>query len=196
MIKYLFVNTITTFSLTLGLIAIFFVTHGSFYLSFGFALLALVCDSLDGYFARLLKAESYLGSVFDTIADIIVYLLYPAVTLYFYFGLNNVIGLFFIMIFITSGIYRLIKFTNNGFIVDGIKKYYNGMPVFFSHIMIMIMVFFSLFNKNLLQITGSLLLVMISIMMITKYKFRKPDGRFLIISLVVILSISICMFNL
>ncbi|MDD4803852.1 MAG: CDP-alcohol phosphatidyltransferase family protein [Candidatus Pacebacteria bacterium] len=196
MIKYLFVNTITTFSLILGLIAIFFVIDGSFYLSFGFALLALVCDSLDGYFARLLRAESYFGSIFDTIADIVVYLSYPAVVLYFYFGLNNFIGLLFIMIFIISGIYRLIKFTNNSFTVEGVKKYYNGMPVFFSHIMIMIMVLFSLFNKNLLQITGSLLLVMISIMMITKYKFRKPDGGVLIISLIVILSLSICMFNL
>jgi phosphatidylserine synthase len=196
MIKYALVNIITSVSLILGLIAIFFVVKGSFYFSFGFALLAMVSDSLDGYFARLLRAESRLGSIFDTIADVAVYLFYPAVALYCHFELNNIIGILFIIVFIITGIYRLVKFTANGFIIEDTKKYYIGMPVFFSHIMIIIILLLSLFNKSLLPIIGSLLLFAVSILMVTKYKFRKPEGVPLIISLLVILSLSISMFNI
>ena len=196
MIKYVLVNIITGLSLIFGLVAIIFVMRGFFYYSFGFALLAMMTDSLDGYLARLLKGESRFGSIFDTIADIVVYLLYPAAALYFTFGLNKIIGIFFIIIFVAAGIYRLVKFTANGFLVLGEKKYYIGMPVFFSHIMILLLMFLSLYNKSLPQIIAPLLLIMISIMMITKYKFRKPEGVPLIVSLIFVLGLVIFMFNI
>jgi len=178
--KYFLVNTITALSLILGLTAIALALRGYLYFSFGFALLALVSDSLDGYMARKLKAESSFGAIFDTVADIFVYLIYPAVLLYHNFGISNPIGVFFIALFLFAGIFRLVRFTKNGFVLVGEKKYYLGMPVFFSHPMILIILVVNVFDKAIISIVCPLLLVLISLMMVTKLKFRKPEFKFLI----------------
>ena len=179
--KYLLVNTITALSLVLGLIAIIFALKGNTYLSFGFVLSALISDSLDGYMARKLKAESYFGAVFDTVVDIFVYLIYTAILLYHNLGINNNIGVFFIAIFLFAGIFRLVRFTKNGFILVGKKKYYLGMPVFFSHLMIAIILMVNVFNESFVPIISLLLLGIMSLMMVTKLKFRKPQFKFLTI---------------
>ncbi|MFA6295508.1 MAG: CDP-alcohol phosphatidyltransferase family protein [Candidatus Paceibacterota bacterium] len=192
--KYLLVNTITAISLILGLIAIYFAVHGYLYFSFGFALLAFVTDSLDGFLARKLGAESRFGAIFDTLTDIIVYLMYPAIILFNEFGMSNIVGLSSIGLFLLAGVFRLVRFTNNGFEVEGEKKYYLGMPVFFSHFIVMIMMVVNMLDKQLLQIVGPLILVTMSLMMVTKLRFRKPTSIFLGIFICMILTISIFMF--
>jgi len=172
--KYLIVNSVTALSLIMGFTAVFFAFRGYLYPSFGFALLAFVLDALDGYLARKLKAESRFGAIFDTVSDIFVYLLYPAVILLNKFEMNNVVGIFFILVFLSAGVFRLIRFTTNGFLVDGEKKYYLGMPVFFSIFLLAIMILVNILGKALLPVVGPLLLFFMSIMMVTKFKFRKP----------------------
>lgn len=192
--KYLLVNSITTISLILGLVAIHFALHSYLYFSFGFALLAFVTDSLDGFLARKLDAESRFGAVFDTLTDIIVYLIYPAIILFSEFGISNVVGLSLIGLFLLAGIFRLVRFTAKGFEVDGEKKYYQGMPVFFSHLIILIMIVINLLDKELLHVAGPLLVGTMSILMVTKLRFRKPTSIFLSIFIWMILVTSILMF--
>lgn len=192
--KHVLVNTITASSFVLGIAAIFFAAHGSLSFSFGLALLAFVADSLDGYVARMLRATSRFGAIFDTAADVIVYLLYPAVVMFTAFGMNTAAGILFIAIFLIAGIVRLVRFTRSGFLADGEKKYYVGMPVFFSHLIIAIMMAVNVLDKASLHMTGSLLLGVMSIAMVTQWKFRKPASAYLGIYMCVILSIAISMF--
>lgn len=194
--KYVLVNAVTAISLILGLIAIYLSIKGYLYYSFGFALIASVFDSLDGLLARLLKAESKFGAIFDTVADIVVYILYPAIILLYKFGLNSTIGSGLIVIFIIAGIYRLIRFTNTGLYIDNQKKYYIGMPVFFSHILILIMIVCNNIDRSILEIIGSLILATISVLMVSRLKFRKPASKTSGISISVIVIIAIIMFNI
>jgi len=194
MSKYVLVNTITLISLILGSVAVIFAVQGFLYFSFGFALLAFVSDSLDGFLARKLGAESRFGAVFDTLADIVVYLIYPAIISFNEFEIRGIIGLSLIALFLICGIFRLVRFTNNGFEVDGEKRYYLGLPVFFSYFFIMIMVVVNFLNKELSQTIGMLILVIMSAMMVTKLKFRKPPSTFLGLFICVILTLSIFMF--
>ena len=192
--KYLLVNSITALSLILGVTAIYYAVHGYTYPSFGFALLAFVSDSLDGYLARRLKAESRFGAIFDTTADVFVYLIYPAVILFNKFEMSNAVGIFFITIFLIAGIFRLIRFTANGFLTEGEKKYYLGMPVFFSHLIILIIMIMNVLDVTLVQIMGPLLLGTMSVMMVTKINFRKPTSTYLGIAMCIVLMISVSMF--
>ena len=59
-----------------------------------------ITDFLDGFLARKLKAESRFGAIFDTMTDIIVYLIYPAVIFFSSFRMDNIIGVSFIYLFI------------------------------------------------------------------------------------------------
>lgn len=192
--KYFLVNVITAFSLILGIIAVFYAIHGYLYFSFGFALLSFILDSLDGYLARRLKAESRFGAIFDTITDIVTYLIYPAVILFNAFGMNDTAGIFLIAVFLIAGVWRLIRFTANGFVTNGEKKYYAGMPVFFSHCIIMIMMIISVLDKALLRSMGPLLLGSMSILMVTRVNFRKPTSAYLGLYICIILIISVSMF--
>jgi len=192
--KYLLVNSITAISLILGLTAIYFALHSYLYFSFGFALLAFVTDSLDGFLARRLGAESKFGAIFDTLTDIIIYLIYPAIIVFKQFEMSNMIGLSLIVLFVLAGIFRLVRFTIKGFEVDGEKKYYLGMPVFFSHLAILILIIVRILDKELLQILCPVILGTMSVMMVTKVKFRKPTSIFLGVFILIILTVSAFMF--
>jgi CDP-diacylglycerol---serine O-phosphatidyltransferase len=192
--NYLLVNTVTAASFILGSIAIASAIHGFLYPSFALALLAFACDAADGYLARKLKAESRLGAIFDTVADVVVYLLYPAILLYYVFRMNSPVGIFSIILFLVTGIYRLFKFTAAGFLKIGEKIYYLGMPVFFSHFMILIIIITNILDKKLLLFACPLLLSTMSIMMVTKLKFRKPTSLYLGIAMIIILIFSLSLF--
>ena len=196
MMRYLLVILITTFSFVFGVLAVYFALGDHLYFSFGFALMAMFFDSIDGYLARRLKAESRTGAILDTVADIVVYLIYPAVVFYYVFEIGSPIGLLLIGIFVSSGIYRLLRFSAIGFLIINEKKYYSGMPVFFSHFMIIMMMLINTYNQQFIQIIGPILLVIISALMVTKYKFIKPQGIYLLISLFIILVASFLMFSI
>lgn len=188
--KYLVVNGVTLLSLLVGVFAVKYSFLGPLYFSFGLALLAFVFDMLDGYLARKLKAESFFGALFDSISDVVVYLVYPASVLYNLLGFDTVIGIVAIILFFLTGIFRLIRFTSQGFGVEGDKKYYKGIPVFFSHFMILVLLVISIIDKRLVLIFGPLLLVLLSFFMVSNVRIRKPlkEYLFLYMSLVLILS--------
>jgi len=194
--KYILVNCITAISLILGSIAIYLAVHGELYHSLAFAMLASVSDSLDGYWARKLGAESHYGAIFDTACDIVVYLVYPAIILSNVFGMNSAFGITLIVLFFMAGIYRLVRFTTSGFEVDGEKKYYLGMPVFYSHFAIMILILVNMTSEGLIEFIGPILTAGLSIFMVTRWRFRKPTLILLGIYICIVAVLSIIMLSI
>ncbi len=101
--------------------------RGDIYVALGLVLVAFVLDMLDGFCARYLKAESLVGRVADSIADVPLYLLFPyAVISSMYDGWMLVV----MAGFVCAGIARLVRFTRRGFLTEGNTLAYEGVPVF------------------------------------------------------------------
>jgi CDP-diacylglycerol--serine O-phosphatidyltransferase len=95
--------------------------------------LALVCDVLDGYVARLNKRrQSVLGADLDSLADIISFGVAPA-TLGFTLGLRGGWDMLVLTFFVICGVSRLARFNVTALdLADtetGKVKYFEGTPI-------------------------------------------------------------------
>ena len=75
-------NTITLLNLFCGCIALVFVFHRNFEMTFGFVCLGIFFDFFDGFFARLFKVSSPLGLQLDSLADMITSGIVPGAVMY------------------------------------------------------------------------------------------------------------------
>jgi CDP-diacylglycerol---serine O-phosphatidyltransferase len=95
--------------------------------------LALVCDALDGYVARLdTKRQSLLGADLDSLADVISFGVAPAV-LGFTLGLRGGWDMLCLTYFVVCGVSRLARFNVTAAdLADaetGKVKYFEGTPI-------------------------------------------------------------------
>jgi len=75
-------NAITSLNLLFGTIAVIYAFEGYQIYAVYFILIAAVCDFLDGFMARLLKAYSPMGKELDSLADLVSFGLAPTILLY------------------------------------------------------------------------------------------------------------------
>ena len=75
-------NTLTCLNLALGCAAIVFAFQHDFITVFWLVIAACVCDFLDGFAARMLKAYSPTGADLDSLADMVSFGVVPSVVLY------------------------------------------------------------------------------------------------------------------
>ncbi|NNM43665.1 MAG: phosphatidylcholine/phosphatidylserine synthase [Chlamydiae bacterium] len=142
-------NIITAFGLACGLFVIFKVNmvepgSGNYQLLQASALLLLVAalaDVLDGAVARIMKAESEFGAVFDSLADAISFGVAPSVLLLKSLTLEQGTGLSFFavigaMLFSICGVLRLVRFNIKSHEAKGNveemqsqKKHFTGLPI-------------------------------------------------------------------
>jgi CDP-diacylglycerol---serine O-phosphatidyltransferase len=95
--------------------------------------LALVCDILDGYVARLdRKRQSVLGADLDSLADVISFGVAPA-TLGFTLGLRGGWDMLVLTYFVICGVSRLARFNVTASTLadaeTGKVKYFEGTPI-------------------------------------------------------------------
>ena len=107
--------------------------------------LALVCDVLDGYVARLNRArQSALGADLDSLADVISFGVAPAV-LGFTLGLRGGWDMFILTYFVVCGVSRLARFNVTASALadesTGKVKYFEGTPIPTSIVLVLIFAF-------------------------------------------------------
>jgi hypothetical protein len=107
---------------------------------------------------------------------VLIYLLFPAI----YWASAYKVPLWVLAIFVGAGVFRLVRFTLIGFGNDSGKLFYAGMPVFYSQLLLALTLVFR-FDPVLL---GALLLVM-SVLMVSKVPFAKLSVRVLASALVI-----------
>jgi len=95
--------------------------------------LALVCDVLDGYVARLSpRRQSVLGADLDSLADVISFGVAPAV-LGFTLGLRGGWDMLILTFFVVCGVSRLARFNVTAAaladVTTGKVKYFEGTPI-------------------------------------------------------------------
>ncbi len=146
---YLIPNMITAFALACGLFIIFKVNmiepgSGSYHVLFTSLLLLLMAafaDLMDGAVARIIRAESEFGFMFDSLADAVSFGVAPSVLLLKGLSLEQGTGLSFFaivgaMLYSICGILRLVRFNvkvtqAKGNIEEEAaqKKNFTGLPI-------------------------------------------------------------------
>ncbi|MEA2096792.1 MAG: CDP-diacylglycerol--serine O-phosphatidyltransferase [Candidatus Cloacimonadota bacterium] len=128
-LKYIVPNSFTALSLILGLSALHLISLGNYFLAAWLIGFAMVCDFLDGKFARMLNAQSKFGAQFDTLSDFVTFGVTPGFLAYSSL-LNevNIVGAVVSIFYVFCGGYRLVRFTlkNN---ITSKKQPFIGLPI-------------------------------------------------------------------
>lgn len=128
-IRYLVPSLFTSLSLLSALTAIHFILESEYILAPWLIIFSMLCDFLDGKFARLLKAASPFGALYDTLSDFVAFGITPALLIY-RLSLQSipVIGAIVAVMYVFSGCYRLVRFTLRS--KDSrIKSSFIGLPI-------------------------------------------------------------------
>jgi CDP-diacylglycerol--serine O-phosphatidyltransferase len=146
---YFLPNIVTAFSLACGLFVIFKINMlepggGDYEVVLTSALLLLVAafaDFMDGAIARILRAESEFGAIFDTLSDSISFGVAPSVLLLKTLSLAQGTPLSFFcatgcMVFSLCGVLRLVRYNvkkneakGNVELMAAQKKHFTGLPI-------------------------------------------------------------------
>jgi phosphatidylserine synthase len=103
-------------------------------LAFLCVIVAMFLDMLDGPLARKAGATSQAGGWLDALTDVCIYVLFPAIFWSQAYSLPGVV----LAVFIGAGLFRLIRFTLQGFQTDKAQLFYPGMPVFYSQVLLIL----------------------------------------------------------
>lgn len=159
-------NILTTFSFTLGLSALMLIFSGQLSLAAYLIIIAAIFDSLDGYAARKLKATSKFGEEFDSLNDIVTFVIVPSLLIFNWTGMSfSILNYFSIIIFCLAGAYRLARFNchkTNG--------YFEGLPTTYSGFIIAQIYLLNSNNSDLIRIS---LLLILSYFMVSKLPYIK-----------------------
>jgi len=142
-------NVVTAFGLSCGLFVIFKMTMvpigaanaQTLTAVTGILLLAAFADLLDGAIARVIKAESEFGGIFDSLADAISFGVAPSVIILKSLSIEPGTQLSFLVtlaaiIFSLCGVLRLVRFSvsaleakSNADLALAHKKHFTGLPI-------------------------------------------------------------------
>lgn len=127
--KSVYITYLGAFASILGLLLAF--NYNDYDYAFVGMIIAAVCDMFDGKVARHLKRteqEKNFGVEIDSLADVVAFITVPAITLYLS-GLRRVYQLFFLALYVVTGIIRLGYFNVAMSNKDKAIEYYQGIPV-------------------------------------------------------------------
>lgn len=148
--------------------------------TFDFAVLAFMLDCLDGQLARRLGVSSPLGRQLDGFADALIYVFWPALLYSHYFGLQDPFSILVQIVFLVTGIFRLARFNDIGYVAwKGIRGY-PGLPVIFSHLIIFLAIVFQ-FQKTDGLVNG--LILVHSFLMVQRFPFPRLNTGVVIVVL-------------
>ncbi len=172
-LKYLVPNFFTALSLILGLSALHLINLNNYYFAAWLIGFAMVCDFLDGKFARMLNAQSKFGAQFDTLSDFVTFGVAPGFLAYSSL-LNeiNFVGAAVSIFYVFCGGYRLVRFTlkNKG---TSKKEPFIGLPIPAAAGMIASFIIFNSYFQEAKIIVDLLIIstFIVSILMISKIEY-------------------------
>lgn len=162
-----------------------------------FLVLAGICDLFDGFIARKCKRndeEKYFGMELDSLVDVISFGIFPII-LFMGLGFIKFYHYFIYLFYLICTIARLAYFNITLEAGDKPIKYYTGLPVTFAAMIFSLgwLVSFVV-SKNIFELFYLGLMLLTSIMYITKIKIKKPKGLFyLLFTVMAIFMIIFCL---
>lgn len=187
------VDWLTLGSLLLSSFGLIFALYDKLSLAICLMLLAMFTDMLDGFLARRMKLESEFGRYLDSFCDVVTYLVLPMFLLH-QFGMQDWLSLCAFFIFIVCGILRLSRFNMIGTVEDSGVAYYIGLPVFWSHLLVVLAFPIWMWFGEIARYPLILILFAMSLFMIRNARFPKPTQY--VLQTFIILSVTVFYFYL
>lgn len=126
-------NLATFFNIAAGVLAIYYLTHDSFFAAALFAWIAGAFDIVDGKIARKYNLSTEFGIQLDSFADFLSFVIVPTMFIYFAIIDGKELMLFTPLVafafiyYVISGLRRLIQFNINA--EEGqVEKFFTGVP--------------------------------------------------------------------
>ena len=126
-------NLVTFTNISLGVIAIYFIVKGDYFVAIILAWIAGACDIADGKLARKYNLSTEFGVQLDSFADFLSFVVMPSFLLFYALGKGItsgfqelVVGIVF-LVYIIMGLRRLVEF-NLKTDAGEVAKYFEGVP--------------------------------------------------------------------
>lgn len=172
MIKKSIPNAITFANLALGILSILEINKRHFYIAALLIILAAFIDRYDGRVARYLNVSSELGKSLDSLSDLISFGVAPGILIYTKFNFMDinylkVYSLFFLIIYVVCGAYRLAKYN-----VSEFNGTFVGIPITISGFVLALYSLAMPYNA-ISKPLSAILLMLCAYLMVSKYEFKK-----------------------
>lgn len=162
------------------------------------------CDMFDGKIARTKKNrtedEKSFGIQIDSLCDIVCFAILPVIICY-KIGMNHIYGMVILILYSLAGLIRLAYFNvmeeKRQNETDEARKYYQGLPITSMAIILPILFVTSpLFpSHQIFMIVLHIIVVLVALLFITNFKFRKPDTiEIFILVIVVAIAVAVIIF--
>ncbi len=189
--RKIWANLLTAGNLLVGVVALFLAVQGNFQLAALLVIIGMVVDGLDGTVARVLGTQSDFGRELDSLSDLVIFGVTPALILYIS-DLRTMgwVGMTIAAVFPLAGALRLARFNTQ----RGHTNYFIGLPTTAAG---GILAAFTLYHGLLPGMVTPILSIVLSYLMISKARypnFKKlgiPKATFVIIP---VLAISVIPF--
>ena len=188
---------LTYISLASSLFGMMITVDGHYKSAVIFLAISGLCDMFDGKIARGMKNrtedEKKFGIQIDSLCDVVCFGAFPIVLCY-RMGMNNIVGIIFLMVYGVASVIRLGFFNvmeeKRQDETDLNRKYYQGLPITSIAVVLPILYVTKPLLKGDFTILVHIMIITIGILFITNFKFKKPHDITLG-ALVVIVSIAL-----
>ena len=146
-------------------------------------------DMFDGKVARTKKdrteAEKRFGIQIDSLADIVCFGVSPAILCY-RMGMRGLTGVAILLFYVLAGLIRLAWFNVSEEVrqdeTEEKRKYYQGLPITSMAVLLpLLAVFKPMLGKREFMLSLHALVLLVGLLFITNFNFRKPKNRTLAI---------------
>ena len=140
-----------------------------------------LCDMFDGKVARTKKDRIQI----DSLADIVCFGVSPAILCY-RMGMRGLTGVAILLFYVLAGLIRLAWFNVSEEVrqdeTEEKRKYYQGLPITSMAVLLpLLAVFKPMLGKREFMLSLHALVLLVGLLFITNFKFRKPKNRTLAI---------------
>lgn len=178
--RYNAANLISFGNIAVGIVAIYFIVQGNFFVAIVLAWIAGGLDIADGKVARKYGLSTEFGVQLDSFADFLSFVVMPSFLLFYALkggselgGVGELLIGFVFIFYIISGLRRLIEF-NLKVDVGEVEKYFEGVPTPLGAILLWIL--YLLFSYGVVNNAYiiTLFVVVIAWALNSKIKIRHP----------------------
>ncbi|MBP3952719.1 CDP-diacylglycerol--serine O-phosphatidyltransferase [Bacillus suaedae] len=142
-------NTMTLGNLYCGFLSIGYAANGQYKNAAILILIGMMLDSMDGWLARKLDADSDLGKELDSLADIVTFGVAPSFLVYYtHFFQYDILGFAIAGLFPLFGAYRLARFNISA--SSNQVNYFTGVPITAAGGIVALLTLFGAFIPNIL----------------------------------------------
>lgn len=190
---YDYTVVMTYISFASSIVGMLCAIHGSFNWAIFFLAFSGFCDMFDGKIARTKKNrtedEKRFGIQIDSLCDVVCFGVFP-ILLCYQMGMNQIYGIVFLIFYGLAGVIRLGYFNvleeQRQNETSACRKYYQGLPITSMSIALPVLFFLSPLFAPYFLLALHALVLLIGILFITDFKFRKPTNPELFFMVVVV----------